>query len=67
LPVCGLLLLPVLLISSVRKSVDFREKVGLYAAWIPRRGKPMGGGLPADCGRKNRASSTPFGTVTVLE
>lgn len=35
------------------KSVCFREKGGLYAIWIPRRGKPMGGGLPADCGRKS--------------
>src|SRR5699024_8021698 len=41
------------LLSAVRKGVHFREKGGLYAAWIPQRGKPMGGGLSADRGIRN--------------
>lgn len=45
------------------KSVCFRRKDGLYAARIPRKEKPMGGGLLADCGRKNIKFSVPFGAV----
>lgn len=45
------------------KNVDFRGKAGLYAARIPRWGNPMGGGLSADCGRKNKGFSTPFEAV----
>ena len=44
-----------------QKSVRFREKDSLYADQIPRRGKPMGGGLPADCGEKNIGFSTHLG------
>ena len=51
------------LLSAVGKSVRFRGKDGLYAALIPRRGKPMGGGLSADCGRKNMGFSTSFMAV----
>lgn len=40
------------LLSAVWKSVRFRGKDSLYAAWTPRREKTMGGGFPADCGRK---------------
>ena len=48
---------------GVRKSVRFREKVGFYAVQIVRRGKPMSGGFPADCGRKDMGFSAPFGVV----
>ena len=37
------------LLSAVWKSVCFREKDGIYAAWTPRREKSMGGDLSADC------------------
>ena len=49
--------------SAVWKSVCFRGKDGFYSARTPRRGKSMGGGLPADCGRKNMGFSTPFVSV----
>jgi len=45
------------------KKCSFGGKVGLYTARIPRRGKPMGGGLSADCGRKSIGFLTPFGTT----
>lgn len=45
------------------KSVCFRGKDGLYASQIPQRGKPIGGGLSDDCGRKNIKFSVPFGAV----
>lgn len=45
------------------KKCSFGGKVGLYTARIPRRGKPMGGGLSADCGQKNMGFSTPLRTV----
>jgi len=35
-----------------QKSVDFRGKGELYAARMPRRGKPIGDGLSADCGKR---------------
>lgn len=35
------------------KSVRFRGKDGLYATRIPRRGKPMDGGLPANYSGEN--------------
>lgn len=54
------------IITSLRRSGKvfvFGGKDGFYSARTPRRGKSMGGGLPADCGRKNIGFSTPFGTV----
>ena len=46
-----------------QKSVDFRKKIDLYAARIPRRGNPISGGLQAGCRRRNIEFSTPFGVV----
>lgn len=43
------------------KSVCFWKKGGLYAARIPRKGKPMGGGLSVGCRRRNIGFSTPLG------
>lgn len=51
------------LLSAVWKSACFRGKYGLYTAGIPRRGKPMGGGLLTDYERENTGFSTPFGVV----
>ena len=53
------------LLSAVGKSVRFRGKSGLYAARIPRRGKPMGGGRPANRGRRHMGFSTPFEVVCI--
>lgn len=44
-------------------NISFRGKDGLYAARIPRRGKPMGGDLSAGCGGENINFSTPFETI----
>ena len=54
------------LLSAVWKSVRFWGKGNLYAARMTRRGKPMGGGLPANCRRKSTGFLTPFGAVLRL-
>ena len=45
------------------KSVRFGEKSASIPLGYPAGGKPMGGGLSADCGQKNMGFSTPLRTV----